>query len=172
MLKACFTRHCTALLQRCSAAHYLAAIALHCTASRAASTATRPYSALLHRLSDRPVSAVSTRLAERRYLLERLPPSSDVFYQSGSLRESAFFNGLCHAQLISRSSSESQAVILFSSNASLAASLLRLGSATAPYQRSTLPATAILPCTYNHLPSGTAVIFNFNLALNLALLIS
>ena len=155
--------HCTALLHRCAAAHHLAAIALHFTASRAATAATRPSSALLHRLSVRPVSALSARLAERRCQLERLRPSSAVFYQSGSLRESAFL--IASATRSSFHAARARAKRPFRAARARAwrphcydsVASLR----TASYLRSTLPAAAILPCAYNHLPSGTVVIFNF-----------
>ena len=112
--------------------------------------------------TQRPSSVSWTKLAERRCLLERLRPSSAVFYKSGSLRESESFICLCHAQLISRSSSESQAAISCSRSRAWQPhchdSVAHLR--TASYLRSTLPASAILPCAYNHLPSGTAVILN------------
>ena len=72
------------------------------------------------------------------------------FYQRSFCVSQRFF-WLCHAQLISRHSSVSQAPHRYDSLALLC---------SVSYMRSTLPAVAILPCACAELPSGTAVILN------------
>ena len=80
--------YCTAaLLHRCTAAHQLAAIALHCALHR---LSPGPSSASPHRPAVSPVSAARTRLAVCRRLLVRLWLSPAVFYHRSFLRQSAF----------------------------------------------------------------------------------